>query len=59
MNTGGNIVGGIGALLVPLTVRSFGWPVALVTGTVFAGVGAMLWLWIRADREFPREETAA
>ena len=58
MNTGGNVVGGIGALLVPLTVRSFGWPAALVTGTVFAGVGAVLWLWIRADREFPEESPA-
>ena len=55
MNTGGNIVGGIGALLVPLTVRGLGWPVALATGTVFAGVGALLWIWIRADREFPEE----
>ena len=53
MNTGGNVVGGIGALLVPLTVRSFGWPAALATGTVFAAAGALLWLWIRADREFP------
>jgi ACS family glucarate transporter-like MFS transporter len=55
MNTGGNIVGGIGALLVPLTVRSFGWPAALVTGAGFAVVGAVLWIWIRADREFPEE----
>jgi ACS family glucarate transporter-like MFS transporter len=53
MNTGGNVVGGIGALLVPLTVRSFGWPVALATGAVFAGIGALLWFWIRADRQFP------
>lgn len=52
MNTGGNVVGGIGALLVPLTVRSFGWPAALATGAVFAGVGSLLWLWIRADRQF-------
>ena len=55
MNTGGNVVGGIGALLVPLTVRSFGWPAALATGTAFAAVGAVLWLWICADREYPEE----
>lgn len=53
MNTGGNVVGGLGALLVPLTVRALGWPAALATGTAFAVVGALLWGWIRADREFP------
>lgn len=53
MNTAGNIVGGVGALLVPLTVRALGWPAALATGAAFAGVGALLWCWIRADREFP------
>jgi MFS transporter, ACS family, glucarate transporter len=58
MNTGGNIVGGIGALVVPLTVRSFGWPAALATGAVFAGIGALLWLWIRADRLFPESPRA-
>lgn len=53
MNTAGNIVGGVGALLVPLTVRALGWPAALATGTAFAAVGALLWCWIRADRQFP------
>ncbi len=53
MNTGGNVVGGVGALLVPLTVRTWGWPAALATGAAFALVGALLWCWIRADREFP------
>ena len=49
LNTGGNVVGGIGALLVPITVKALGWEVALSTGSVFALAGAMLWLWIRAD----------
>jgi sugar phosphate permease len=53
MNTAGNVVGGIGALLVPLTVRALGWPAALATGTAFAAAGALLWCWIRADRVFP------
>ena len=53
LNTGGNIVGGIGALMVPITVKLFGWTAALATGTAFALIGALLWLWIRADREFP------
>ena len=51
LNTGGNIVGGFGALLVPITVERFGWPAALGTASVFALVGALLWLWIRADRK--------
>jgi len=53
MNTAGNVVGGVGALLVPLTVRALGWTAALATGAVFAVVGALLWCAIRADREFP------
>jgi ACS family glucarate transporter-like MFS transporter len=53
MNTGGNVVGGVGALMVPLTQRVLGWPAALATGAAFAGLGALLWIWIRADREFP------
>lgn len=50
LNTGGNVVGGIGALLVPLTAEAFGWVPALATGSVFALLGAFLWLFIRADR---------
>jgi ACS family glucarate transporter-like MFS transporter len=59
MNTGGNVVGGVGALLVPLTVRSAGWPAALATAAGFAAVGALLWLWIRADRESPAPAESA
>jgi len=49
MNTGGNIAGGVGALLVPITAEAFGWVPALATGSVFAIVGALLWFWIRVD----------
>lgn len=59
MNTAGNVVGGVGALLVPLTVRTLGWPAALSTGAVFAAVGALLWLGIRADPEFPASSASA
>ena len=51
MNTGGNVVGGFGALVVPLVARRFGWPAAISTGAFFALLGAVLWIWIRADRE--------
>jgi ACS family glucarate transporter-like MFS transporter len=49
MNTGGNVVGGIGALLVPITAEAFGWVPALATGSVFALIGAGLWFFVRAD----------
>jgi ACS family glucarate transporter-like MFS transporter len=50
MNTGGNVVGGIGALLVPITAETFGWVAALATGSVFALIGVGLWLFVRADK---------
>jgi ACS family glucarate transporter-like MFS transporter len=50
MNTGGNVVGGIGALLVPITAEAFGWVPALATGSVFALIGVGVWLFVRADK---------
>ncbi len=50
LNTGGNIVGGIGALLVPITAEAFGWVPALATGSLFALLGVGLWLFVRADK---------
>jgi ACS family glucarate transporter-like MFS transporter len=50
MNTGGNVVGGLGALLVPITAEVFGWVPALATGSVFALIGVALWLFVRADK---------
>jgi ACS family glucarate transporter-like MFS transporter len=50
LNTGGNVVGGIGALLVPIMAEAFGWVPALATGSVFAMVGVGLWLFVRADK---------
>ncbi|MCP3958873.1 MAG: MFS transporter [bacterium] len=50
LNTGGNVVGGFGALLVPLVAEAAGWVPALATGSVFAILGALAWLKIRADQ---------
>ena len=50
LNTGGNLVGGFGALLVPLVAEAAGWVPALATGSVFAILGALAWLIIRADQ---------
>ncbi len=49
LNTGGNIPGVLGGVLVPFTAGILGWPAAMVTGSAFAVVGALLWLFIRAD----------
>ncbi len=49
MNTGGNAVGFVNALLVPFTARILGWPVAMATAAGFAFLAAILWLFIRAD----------
>jgi len=50
MNTGGNAVDGIGALLVPITAEAFGWVPVLATGSVFALVGVGLWCLVQADK---------
>lgn len=49
LNTGGNAVGGVGALLVPMLAKEFGWVVAISSGCVFAMIAALLWFFIRAD----------
>jgi len=49
LNTGGNIPGIVGGMLVPFIAGLLGWPAAIASGTLFALVGAALWLFIRAD----------
>jgi ACS family glucarate transporter-like MFS transporter len=50
LNTGGNVVGGLGALLVPLVAGAFGWAASVASGAAFALAGALLWLFIHPDR---------
>ena len=49
LNTFANIPGIIGGMLVPATAAALGWPAAIATGSAFAFVGALLWLFVRAD----------
>lgn len=49
LNTGGNLPGIVGGMLVPVTANLLGWPAAMVTGSVFMIIGAVLWIFIRAD----------
>ncbi len=52
LNTGGNAMGVVNALLVPVVAGTLGWSVAMSLGGVLALLGAMLMLWVRADRPF-------
>jgi hypothetical protein len=47
MNTGGNVVGALGAVAVPLITGAFGGFAAVASGAVFALLGAGLWLFVR------------
>lgn len=58
MNTGGNSVGFIGGMLVPVTAAWLGWVAAISTGAVFAIIGAILWMFIRGDRPMTRGRTS-
>jgi len=49
MNTAGNAVGGLGAVLVPFIAREMGWTMSVAVVSAFAIVGAALWIWIRLD----------
>ena len=59
MNTGGNLAGGVVALVVPLVVDRFGWPAALATGSAFALVAAGIWLVTSADAAMAERLPAA
>jgi MFS transporter, ACS family, glucarate transporter len=50
LNTGGNCAGFVGGLLVPIVSLNFGWTMAVSTGAAFALIGAVLWCFIRGDR---------
>jgi ACS family glucarate transporter-like MFS transporter len=50
LNTGGNAVGFVGGMLVPLVAGISNWTVAMASGAVFSLVAAGLWLFVRADR---------
>jgi len=50
LNTGGNLVGFAGGLLVPFIAEVFDWETAMASGIIFALVAAGLWLLVRADR---------
>lgn len=59
LNTGGNIAGGVGAMLVPLIAGSLGWTTAVASGAMLSIIGAALWLGIRPDVSLQSRAVAA
>jgi len=59
LNTGGNIAGGIGAVLVPVIAGAFGWTTAVASGALFSLIAAALWLGVRPDLTLQSRATAA
>ena len=55
MNTGANLVGFAGALIVPLVAGTFGWTVAIASGSLAAFAGSVLWLFVRADEQMRQD----
>jgi len=50
MNTGANLMGIVNANLVPLIAHFLGWTSAIASGALFAVLGALFMLGVRADR---------
>jgi MFS transporter, ACS family, glucarate transporter len=59
MNTGGNVVGALGAVTVPLIAGVFGWFAAVASGAVFALVAAAIWFAVRLPAPQLAEEPAS
>lgn len=53
LNTAGNVVGALVAVVVPLTVEALGWPAALATTAAISLLGAVLWVPVRVEPTAP------
>lgn len=49
MNTGGNLPGAVGGMMVPVVANWFGWTIAIVSSAAIVLIGALLWFLLRAD----------
>jgi len=58
LNTGGNLGGVVSSPLIPVLVAHFGWLPALLTGSAFALLGAILWLFIDVERPLGAQSPA-
>jgi hypothetical protein len=50
MNTGANVMGIINAILVPFLAQAYGWTFAIASGAIFAVLGIVFMLLVRADQ---------
>jgi ACS family glucarate transporter-like MFS transporter len=53
LNTGANAMGIVNAILVPFLAQAFGWTFAIASGAIFAMLGIVFMLLVRADRVIP------
>lgn len=51
LNTIGNIGGFIAPVLTPFMAQSMGWPNAISVACVIAGVGGLMWFWIKSPEK--------
>jgi ACS family glucarate transporter-like MFS transporter len=56
LNTGGNVAGFFGGMLVPFIAEFIGWTAAIASGAVFSLIAAVLWLYTRADQPMSSSE---
>lgn len=50
LNTGGNAMGIVNALLIAWFAQAFGWPFAIASGAIFSLLAAVLLLFVRSDQ---------
>ena len=53
LNTIGNIGGFIAPVLTPFLAESMGWPRAITVACVIAGLGGLIWFWIKPTPTLP------
>ena len=56
MNTGGNAIGFVNALLLSAVADAFGWAIAIAISTIFALLGAGFILMVKADQQMDQAD---
>ena len=56
MNTGGNAIGFVNALLLSAVADAFGWVIAISIGTIFALHAAGFILMVKADQQMDQAD---
>lgn len=56
MNTGGNAIGFVNALLLSAVADAFGWAIAIAISTIFALLAAAFILMVKADQQMDQAD---